>query len=98
MLLNLAPEAAEISFDIANVCWSAHGSELCSDFFDEASIRDLWAQQDLGVDKKLMAKLGPDGDSRMFKVFKVVPRKPLRLRELLGRAVRGIKAVRPVGL
>lgn len=95
MLLNLAPEAAEISFDIANVCWSAHGSELCSDFFDEASIRDLWAQQDLGVDKKLMAKLGPDGDSRMFKV---VPRKPLRLRELLGRAVRGIKAVRPVGL
>jgi hypothetical protein len=48
VLLNLNKISAEINFRISDVCWSGGG---CAKFFESATLRDLWAKKDLGVQK-----------------------------------------------
>ncbi|CAL1129504.1 unnamed protein product [Cladocopium goreaui] len=70
VLLNLNKISAEINFRISDVCWSGGG---CAKFFESATLRDLWAKKDLGVQNFIKVTLPPDGASRMFKLKPVYP-------------------------
>ncbi|CAE7255349.1 putative alpha-galactosidase [Symbiodinium microadriaticum] len=68
VLLNLDRfQPAKVDFKVYDVCWSSPSSKSC-DFFEDASVRDLWSKQELGVRKSIQVTLDPDGASRMFKL------------------------------
>ena len=55
VLLNLDRfQPAKVDFNVYDVCWSSPSSKSC-DFFEDASVRDLWSKEELGVRKSIQA-------------------------------------------
>ena len=76
VLLNLdTSNSSQMNFTISEVCWSSIGSSNPCDFFEEASVRDLWSKEDLGELRFLTITVAPNGASRMFKLIPKIPSK-----------------------